>query len=268
MKTLIFTLITLSFSLSYAGRIDHYYREVAKTGKIHRPHRMGIIKTLRIKLGLEQRSFHKAIRQGDLARVKDFLDRQEIDPNAPSPFSNEPPLYDAAMGGNKEMVELLLTHPEINPNIKDTSGYTILQLYSIASPVGFNMKIAKALLNHHKTDPNIKDEGGHSALHIASSQGRSDMVELLLTHPKTDPNIKNKEGFAVIHIAAIMNDLRSIKALLRHPDIKVNALGGEFRITALEAALSGGHKEVAEAIKEYQNQMKEKPSHTLTKEVS
>ena len=37
MKLLIFISVTLSFTLSHAGRIDNYYRNIAKVGKIHNP---------------------------------------------------------------------------------------------------------------------------------------------------------------------------------------------------------------------------------------
>ena len=228
MKTLIFTLITLSFSLSYAGRIDHYYREVAKTGKIHRPHRMGIIKTLRIKLGLEQRLFHKAVRQGDLTKVKDFLNRPEIDPNASiSPHRNEPPLLLAVIRGEKPMVELLLTHPRIDPNIKVTHGYTLL--------------------------------------YKAAMAGRVDIVEALLNHSKTDPNVKSPPGYTPLHAVAVKGDLPVVEALLRHPDINSHARHGDilmhesWRKDALEMASARGHKEIVEAIQNHQNRERKTP---------
>ena len=259
MKLLIFILITLSFTLSYAGRIDHYYRDIAKVGKIHRPNLKGMFRSLRMKLGLfglEQHSFYKAVRQGDLAKVKDFLNRPEIDPNQAN--SSIPPLfaaaisYEATMRGNMDMVELLLTHPRIDPNVK-SGGYTILQFYSVPSAIKFNIKIAEVLLKHPKTDPNITDNNGFSALHIATSTGRSNMMELLLTHPRIDPNTKNEHGFAPIHTATTRNDLRSVNALLRHPDIRVDVLGGELGRTALEMASRLGYKEIAEAIQNHQN---------------
>ena len=249
MKTLIFTLITLSFAFSHAGRIDNYYREVARTGKIHRPHRIGMPKPLTDIF--DRRSFYKAVRDGNIAKVKDSLDRQEIDPNAPSPFSNEPPLYDAAMGGNKEMVELLLTHPGINPNIRNISGYTILQMYSFTNSKSVYLNVVEAILKHHKTDPNIKSKDGFAPLHTAANKANSRMTRLLLTHPRINPNVTNDSGFTPLHIAALRGDTLIVKSLLNHPQTNLH-LRNKFGDTALEAALSRGHKETAEVIRKHQ----------------
>ena len=62
---------------------------------------------------------------------------------------------------------------------------------------------------------------------------------------------QNDSGFTPLHIAALRGDTLIVKSLLNHPQTNLH-LRNKFGDTALEAALSRGHKETAEVIRKHQ----------------
>ena len=82
----------------------------------------------------------------------------------------------------------LLTHPNIDVNIKDNTGKTPLYYAIIQN----NIELVKLLLSHHDIDVNIKDNTGKSILDIALDielkTKYSEIVELLKTHLLNNKN--------------------------------------------------------------------------------
>ena len=93
MKTLIFTLITLSFAFSHAGRIDNYYREIAKVGRSNPVTNLGSIfqrpflRNFREKIKMYEIGEYTshdvafAIKRGDFEKFKLMWEKKPFDPN-------------------------------------------------------------------------------------------------------------------------------------------------------------------------------------------
>ena len=188
MKTLIFTLITLSFSLSHAGRIDHYYRDVARVGGRPKPPPVTKRRSSRFSVALlnSQRNvkefypaivkeFYLAIVKGDIKKVSDFLDTG-MDPNLKHDTTGTTSLMIASNRGHKGIAKLLLDYG-MGPNITNSLGMTALMHAAYSG----HKAVAKLLLDYG-ADPNIKNSFGLTALMYASNRRHKAVEKLLLDY--------------------------------------------------------------------------------------
>jgi len=167
-----------------------------------------------------------------VATVKRFLSDNDSCPDvdrvnineADCDGNNVTALYYACEDGNNDLVELLLAHPNIDPNAAGEYGDTPL---TIASNDGRG-KIVKLLLAHPMIDVNKRCVNGavHSPLVAACTQGRLGVVKLLLARPDINVNMNAGEGKddvdTALHAACTFGYVGIVTELLAHPDINVN----------------------------------------------
>jgi len=96
----------------------------------------------------------------------------------PSKFYRTP-LHVAAARGYTEIVELLLSHPNIDVN-KVANGITALD----AAIYNGQIKVVEMLLNDERVDVNQSNESGRSALVVACKFGIVEAVRLILQQPR------------------------------------------------------------------------------------
>jgi len=116
-----------------------------------------------------------AIRFGDVARVKHLL---SIQPELVSKRDKRgrTPLYRAADEGNKDVVQMLLSH-KADINAKNDMGETPLNwMISVG-----NKKGAEVLLSFN-ADVNAGNSRGYTPLHYTAIMNRKEIAELLLAH--------------------------------------------------------------------------------------
>lgn len=129
---------------------------------------------------IERDSFLDAARNGDLERVELML-RDKPDLVFRRGLEGVTPLFLAAVGGHKAVVELLLAN-KAEVDAKHSTGLTPLH---IAADRG-HRDVAELLLANG-ADVNARDNYGLTPLHFAAAGGYKDVVELLLAH-KADVN--------------------------------------------------------------------------------
>jgi len=117
----------------------------------------------------------------------------------------------------KEVVELLLNHPNIDVNARTEEGITAL---IIAAELGYK-DIVEILLNYPKIDVNAQYEKG-TALIRAAFNNHKEVVELLLNRPNIDVNVLIKGIGTALILAVGENHKEIVKMLLTHPKIDVN----------------------------------------------
>jgi len=220
-------------------------------------------------------------------KVKRWLDQPGINVNLQTDERCKLEGYTALMWAVrvncKEVVELLLSHPnvkdKIDVNIRDAKGNTALML---ATSLGYtniedNEGIVELLLSHpnvkDKIDVNIRDAEGNTALMYAVMSGKERIAELLLNHPNIDVNIKNK-GFTALMCAVlggseetvkllqsrsnigrdviVRRSKEIVKLLLNHKDIDVNICDEEGK-TALIWSVDWNQKEIVELLLNHPN---------------
>ncbi len=109
-----------------------------------------------------------AVQRGDLKMVKLLLDRDNVDPNARSPSSQQTPLlYAAEQREHTHIVEMLLRSSQVDVNSKGSNGRTPLM---VAVSRGIIL-IAKALLKHPGIDILARDDDGKAAYTHACHSG-------------------------------------------------------------------------------------------------
>ena len=149
---------------------------------------------------------------------------------------------------NKEIVELLLAHKDINVNIQtQDDGLTALMIALIEIYFLSNRKkIVKLLLAHKDINVNIQTQEGITALMFAVEKGDGEIVELLLDKG-ADIDAKAKGGLTALMFAAYHGNEKAVEKLLdRGADIETQNTNG---LTALTLAKKREHTKVAEQLK-------------------
>eukprot|EP01095_Lingulamoeba_sp_RSL-Kostka_P005781 TRINITY_DN1755_c0_g1_i1.p1 TRINITY_DN1755_c0_g1~~TRINITY_DN1755_c0_g1_i1.p1 ORF type:complete len:178 (+),score=42.18 TRINITY_DN1755_c0_g1_i1:102-635(+) len=103
---------------------------------------------------------HYAIEYGLIEVIKKLLSFETIDVNI-SNYESLCPIHYGALSNNEEILNLLLQHPDINPNITTEEKKTALMI-----SISENKIIsAKNLLKNNNVDITLKDEASNSALY-------------------------------------------------------------------------------------------------------
>jgi ankyrin repeat protein len=183
--------------------------------------------------GVKIPDFHKAALEGNLAKVKEFVESgMDVDTKDRLGWT---PSYWALSAGQKEVFEYLLGKgAEITT--KTNHGRTLLHQ---ASQAGF-AEIVKSLIAKG-VEVDAKSDSGNTPLKIASGAGHKEIVKLLIANGAV-VNVTAKNGTHPLGDAARSGHEEVVKLLLAS-GAKVN-LQPEDKLmcgTALHAAARGGH---------------------------
>lgn len=157
------------------------------------------------------------------------------------------PLLWAASSGNSEGLSILLKAIKETPSLSrkfdiddsDNGGWTLLH---IASSTGNNDILD--LLQPWDPEVNIQTAAGQTALHYATSKGHIDTVRKLLAEPfKASPRIRDKLGQLPLHRAAAVGSLPIVNLLIE-AKAPLNATDNTGW-TAFHHAMVEGHGDVA-----------------------
>jgi len=132
------------------------------------------------------------------------------------------PLLIAVEKDNYKVVELLLNIPEVDVNLI-FEGRTVLQIAALSG----KEIIFELLLKRIDLDVNVRDNEGNTLLHNQNFGDRNFefIYKGLLTRNDFDINARNKVGNTALHIAVINNKSNIVDILLSREDIDINAEG-------------------------------------------
>lgn len=156
-------------------------------------------------------------------------------------------LHLSVLGGNIEIVKLVLSHKDINPNIVidiNKNNYDKEESLDINpnEPVTLNKTLEDEFFDE------LKQLGDVSAIHIAVKKSYSSISELLLKH-KADPNLTDQGKCTPLHWAVSQNDLKLVELLLKY---KANVNSKDFiDSTPLHEAVRRNNIEIIESLIEY-----------------
>ena len=134
--------------------------------------------------------------------------KQLILAHADLQFGTPPSLWQAALGGEPDVVKLLLSEG-LSPNLLNKDGWSPLR--SAASEDHVNVV---ELLLQNGADVNLRDKDGYTALMLAASYGYVTVVELLLRNG-ADVNLQDKDGWTPLMSAASYGHVNAVELLLQ-----------------------------------------------------
>lgn len=190
-----------------------------------------------------------------------FLIDHNFDINATDALSKTA-LHHACSGGcDVRIVELLISHPNIDVELRDKKKRTAFHRCCITGSV----EIAKLFEPYYDKLINLKDNFGSTPLHLAIRFHNDDLVSLLLSIDSIDINIADNKGRTPLHFACYENSQNVITKLLEM-NIDVNKIDNKGN-TALHYACKNAPADIiykfvkANADLNIKNQKNETPLH-------
>ncbi|GBP48730.1 Ankyrin repeat and SOCS box protein 3 [Eumeta japonica] len=219
---------------------------------------------------LSSNSLSLAARINDVAKVKRLLKKQNPDLTDNRGWTC---LHEAAANDSYESLELIIKHPNIRVTDETFEGHTALYLACIKRA---SIRTIKLLLETVDEIANIVSIEMVSPLHIASGQGRIDVIQMLLDygayvdvqdfdgdtplhdaafksrsevvnlllHAGAQPEKRNEKGYTPLHLACFAGCIEAVIELFPFvTDVDLQAGNGE---TALMLATQRGSQTIVE----------------------
>ncbi|KAJ3526142.1 hypothetical protein NMY22_g10290 [Coprinellus aureogranulatus] len=191
-----------------------------------------------------------AVRRKEVEFVKKIIAKPRLDTKWRPGLRGHTALFEAVVPligtGVNPTLALLLKHPSLDVNERDSAGHTPLTRAMQLD----NMDAVELLLAHPKIDPNARDPDGFSPLHCAMDCGGVELCQAILAHSRTDPNSRRPDGYTPL-VIAIMRKMEAVfDMLLQHPRIEVRRPVAANRIgnTALAYALESESRQFIQAL--------------------
>ncbi|XP_063538578.1 ankyrin-1-like [Cydia strobilella] len=119
-------------------------------------------------------------------------------------------LHEAAANDSYQSLVLILKHPDCRPLAETHEGHTALYL---ACRHHSSLQTVKALLDSAEDIANYGSTESVTPLHVASTQGRVEVIQLLIDHGAMI-DVQDFDGDTPLHDAALASKLKSVTALL------------------------------------------------------
>lgn len=169
---------------------------------------------IHIYIHVVDKRFLNAVTNGDVNIARSLLNKKSIVKFFKSKNARVPILFAACRTGSVEMVELILSHPDVNVNMKDMFKNNALTSLPCLNPTD-NNRIINVLLEN-RINVNDTNDQGYTALHFIIVNDTIGLgysaIEHLLKNG-ANPNIPNKDGQTAIFDAA-QRSLKLTKLLL------------------------------------------------------
>lgn len=182
---------------------------------------------------------HEAAREGRTRVIESLLNENPKLANQQDD-DNRLAIHWAISFNHKDIVNLLVSTINFDPDVQDGSGWTPLM---IAASVKDGEEMVDILLEK-EADINAKNFAGQTALHLIASKKNIDLARRLLNHkPAASARLCDKRGQYPIHRAAAVGSVPMVELLIKH-NSPINAadISGQ---TPLHHAIAEGHGDTA-----------------------
>nr|CRZ23734.1 BMA-TRP-4 [Brugia malayi] len=145
---------------------------------------------------------HYAVKCGNLETVKLLL---EIDRNGDSL------LHLACRSGDNDMLQFLSSYNQIDVNIANSNGWTVLHEVALKGSVP-----SLRILHKLGANANIFDKEDRTPLHIAAAAGRTNIAQLLIEKFGGSVRARTRDGSTLLHVAALSGHASTALTFLKH----------------------------------------------------
>jgi len=180
--------------------------------------------------------------------VYDDYDDEEMDEDyiEDDEIPRQSPLCWAVQNRHTDVIRLLLSREDLQPDLPDSEGRTPLFL---ACDSGYEEAVGLLLERGDAVDPNVRAPWrAFSPLTTAAFHSYEGVVKLLLTHSNIDPNLLSQDGLTALSLAAIEGSEGVVRLLLAWGPIDLNSTDTATGRRALGHAAFHGHKGVVELL--------------------
>ena len=192
-------------------------------------------------------SLHRACQYGDIGVVAHLLDEKMIDNiHSDRNVIGFTPLHTAALFGNLEIIQLLISNLNCDPNVPSYK-HDIFPLHLAAQ--GGHLNVVKYLVEVKQCDPCCPDDFQFTPLHVATIYGHVDIVRYLSLETDCDPHCFTTEGYTPLHYAARIGKFDIVKLFVMDLHYPAHIKGICSNMTPFEIAENEGHLEVAKYLK-------------------
>lgn len=185
-------------------------------------------------------ALHTASELGHLTLAKWLLEEQ-ADINAQTGQLGLTPFFLACRKKNFDMAEYLFNHPRFNNGIIDTSGFGSLHWALELKDIAILQKILNKGI-----DIDLRDNEGKTTLFWTTHYNWSEGTEFLMNHA-ANPNIPDTSGSYPLHIATSLGLIDMVNLLVKHCNINARTTN-EHKITALYLAAQDGKLEIVKIL--------------------
>ncbi|KAJ7576471.1 ankyrin repeat-containing domain protein [Mycena floridula] len=187
-----------------------------------------------------------AVEQGYVDIVDLLLKHPDIDPNWK--VLGQTPLLCAIKRGNLEVVNLLLQHSAIQPSLMSASRDLLPSISPLRCAVLCGLqRIVERLLQHPDIDVNCSSYQGETPLLWAVSRGPVEVVEVLLQHPHIQPDIPDQMGKTPLMMAAMEGHESSFRLLFQSHKVTRDLVSSE-NVGLLAYAAYGGNQNIVHQV--------------------
>lgn len=206
-------------------------------------HHMAVIQLLVSEGASTRQALTLAVGKGFAEVVSLLLGMDDIDVNERNK-ANITPLFLAAEAGSATITAELLSHKQINPDLRERGS--LCTPFLIAASRGHAV-ILVHLMRHVDVDIHASDREERTALSLAAEQGHLDVVRLLLSLG-ANPHHVDRRGRNCLHYATQRSHERVTSVLLLH---RCNAqLLDNMGMTALSLAVKAKQDRIVDMILE------------------
>jgi len=180
------------------------------------------------------REFIQNCRDNKLDGVTDCLSRG-VDVNTVSEDGRWSGLTIAAEKNYPELLEILLSHPDIKINNK-TSGHWTALMFAFKHG---NPTIVSRLVQVPGLDINYQDVNGWTAAHWASWRGQTECVRILAENDRVDWNKRDKWGQTPLYLALWRGHSDIVDVIMQQPNVDYNVKTEDGETLAIPGVCRG-----------------------------
>ena len=161
---------------------------------------------------------HVACFFGHIKVAKYFIAEQKCDPAKSQGYCGFGPLHYASYSqfGNKKIIEYLVTEASCGLATPDDDGNLPLHIASLNG----RLNLVKCYIKRYKCDVASQGKNGYTLLHCASQGGHLDIIQYLITEG-CDPKAVDNDNKTLIHIATCHGHIKVVEWLLDDGQIDI-----------------------------------------------